>query len=307
MAPPKRPWFRLYVETFTDLEIRSSPVAHRWVWMAMLGLARVSPVAGVLLDKAGGPISDAVLADFAAVPLREVRAATSRFVALGMVTKDSCGTYVVTKWDSRQFESDDVASRVAKHRASNGQSPDDVTPDGVADVTADAPLDVTESPSVSTSELQRTDLPTPSSEEPPGARELGGGIDDRLNEAARLLAEREADRRGSEIANRGGYVRSRTKPIRDEFEGSWRLLLDAHPATTAEQLVASLDSQTTTETPLDETLRAQFARMERNAARLRGEACARCEGVGMAELEDGRYAPCPTCRPQDFAALGEAS
>lgn len=84
-----------------------------------------------------------------------------------------------------------------------------------------------------------------------------------------------------------------------------------HPEWTPEGCAESLltpDAATPGPTPLDETQRAQMARMEATAKRARGEACATCDGVGMAENEaSGLYEPCPTCRPRDHRAMGEAS
>lgn len=143
MAPPKRPWFRYYVETFTDMDFRAMPYAHRLVWNAVMGLARSSPVAGALLDKASDAVTDAYLADFAAVKLSEAQAALRRFTALGWVRRDD-GVLVVVNWDKRQFESDDVTSRTAKHRSRNA----DATPEGTSLGTA------MERPSLTGSEVQ---------------------------------------------------------------------------------------------------------------------------------------------------------
>lgn len=151
MAPPKRPWFRHYVELFTDIDFRAMPYAHRLTWEAVMGLARMSRAPGALLDKAGGPIPDEVIADFAAVKVAEARAAMRRFVALGWVRVDD-GVRVLPNWDKRQFESDDVTSRVAKHRASNG------------DVTANDPPDVTALPHGT--EVQSSEDLSTSSREP---------------------------------------------------------------------------------------------------------------------------------------------
>lgn len=126
MAPPKRPWFRFYVETFADVELRVLPPAQRWVWGALMAIARTSSVPGALLDKSGEPVTDAYIAEFAAVKVSDVRAAMERFRTIGSI-RDDGSTVVLTNWDTRQFESDDVATRVAKHRASNGPSGADVT------------------------------------------------------------------------------------------------------------------------------------------------------------------------------------
>lgn len=61
----------------------------------------------------------------------------------------------------------------------------------------------------------------------------GGGV---MKQAARLLAEAEADRRGKAIASRAGYVNSRIQPLYDDNERTWRALLERDPSLTAEQL-----------------------------------------------------------------------
>ena len=67
VAPPKRPWFRFYVSVFRDMELRVLTPAQRWVWAALMGMARESPVAGALLDKAGQPLTEAYMVEYAAV------------------------------------------------------------------------------------------------------------------------------------------------------------------------------------------------------------------------------------------------
>ncbi len=93
-------------------------------------------------------------------------------------------------------------------------------------------------------------------EVPDAANSNGGG--DVINEAARLLAEAEADRRDSEIANRTGYIRARTPAIRKDHEPAWRSLLAASPSMTAADLAAigtpaSID---------DRTVKARLAMMD---------------------------------------------
>ena len=55
-APAARPWFRLYVEAFQDVKLRGLSPAHRWLWMAILGIARQSCVSGSLLVAYGLPV-----------------------------------------------------------------------------------------------------------------------------------------------------------------------------------------------------------------------------------------------------------
>jgi hypothetical protein len=181
MPPKAMPWFRMYVETFTDIEVRALPIAQRWVWGAFMAMARMSPVPGVLLDKAGRPASEAMLAEFAGASVSQVRALVKRFTEIGSLERNDDGALVLRNWDRRQFESDNVTARTAKHRARNGQGNDDGTfqrtPDG------------TFPPSVRPREPeeQRREPPPPTSAEPPAEPDPGGG--DLFDQAARLVAE----------------------------------------------------------------------------------------------------------------------
>lgn len=275
MAPPRRPWFRFYTETFTDIEVRVAPVAERWAWAAFLALARISPVAGALLDKAGEPLDDVFIAEFAGLKVPVVRSAIRRYEAKGMLTRSDDGVVTVTRWDSRQFESDDVTERVARHRRRN----DDATlhPPSMERSRNGDGTDFAHGPE---NREQRTDTsltpPTTSS----ALAEPGGG-DSILTQAAALLAEAEAVRRGNAIGNPGGYIRARTPAIRSEHEPEWRRLLEHAPGMTAEQLVAG-------EVSADRALIARNER-RRNGSPL----CEQCEDRGVVELADGAFDDCP--------------
>ena len=153
MAPPKRPWFRFYVEAVHDRKLRRLTPTERWLWVAILAAARQSPTAGRLLVSATAPMDAHDLADWAAVPVAQVRKALPKMIDLGMLHDDD-GCWVVSNFTERQFESDSSTGRVARHRTtkqqrSNGLSTSDVTP----------PETETEA---------ETDTP-PSSTTPPGA------------------------------------------------------------------------------------------------------------------------------------------
>ena len=134
MAPPKRPWFRFYVEAVHDRKLRRLTPTERWLWVAILAAARQSPVAGRLLVSATAPMDAHDLADWAAVPVAQVRKALPKMIDLGML-HDADGCWVVSNFTERQFESDQSTNRVARHREAtpkeqrcNGQSSPDVTP-----------------------------------------------------------------------------------------------------------------------------------------------------------------------------------
>lgn len=124
MPRTARPWFRFYVEALHDRKIRRLTPAQRWLWVAVLGCARKSPVPGVLLVAEGQPIEAEDLADVAALPKREVARALPLFEQAGMIGRDEpAGAWRVLNWDERQFETDNTTARTRKHRSqerSNG-------------------------------------------------------------------------------------------------------------------------------------------------------------------------------------------
>lgn len=122
MPRPQFLWFRCYVEIIDDPKLRRIPPAQRWLWLAVMAVARKSPVPGHLLISAADddvePITDEDLADAGAVKLADVRSGVAEFRRMGMLTVDpELGCYVVKHWGDRQFESDEVAVRTRKHRA----------------------------------------------------------------------------------------------------------------------------------------------------------------------------------------------
>lgn len=83
---------------------------------------------------------------------------------------------------------------------------------------------------------------------------------DKVEAAARILATAEAVRRGDDIANPEGYIRSRTAAIARQHEATWRATLAADPTTTPEQLARPA-------TPEDRTVAAQMRRIADNETR----------------------------------------
>ena len=132
MAPPKRPWFRFYVEAVHDRKLRRLTPAQRWLWVAILASARSSPNPPVLLVAEGEPMTAKDLADWSDVPLPTVRKALVEMERFGMLERVG-DAYSVTHFAERQYESDSSTSRVARHRTAkqqqcNGLSVPDVTP-----------------------------------------------------------------------------------------------------------------------------------------------------------------------------------
>lgn len=127
MAPPKRPWFRMYVEAFSDRKLRRLTPAERWLWVAVLGAARKSPAPGHLMLTERVALNVEDLADFAAMDESEVETGLARMVDLGLLELDA-GAWSVPKWGDRQFESDVTALRMSKRRRSDAVTTSDVTP-----------------------------------------------------------------------------------------------------------------------------------------------------------------------------------
>lgn len=144
MAPPKRPWFRLYTETLTDPKIRRLTPSQRWLWVAVLAAARQSPIPGQLLLTETEPMTDRDLAHLADLSVKVTRAGLEKLTELGLVAmvmqrpidadgddpgrvagasrarggRDQGGEVLtVTKWNDRQFESDEANNRSKKHRS----------------------------------------------------------------------------------------------------------------------------------------------------------------------------------------------
>lgn len=126
MAPPKRPWFRFYVEALWDRKLRKLSPAHRWLWVTILGCARSSPVPGVLLLVEGGAVMDIDdIADAAALKASDVRRGLKAIEDLGMIEHDpdQGGAYRVVKWNERQYESDRRPKAAGNRRRNDGDTP----------------------------------------------------------------------------------------------------------------------------------------------------------------------------------------
>lgn len=207
MAPPKRPWFRLYTEAFSDRKLRRLAPAERWLFVAVLGAARQSPVPGVLLITETEPLTVEDLADFAGMKERDVTVAIEKMDRLGLVYERSDGALVVTKWEARQFEADDVTARTRKHR-SKGKPPDDHPPGMERSIersngdewNGDSPPNGNV-PGTHQSQRQKTDTPSQSSVTATGPRPEPVDDDDRdpllalVTATAVVLGDRDHQRR----------------------------------------------------------------------------------------------------------------
>lgn len=118
MARTKLPWLRLYTETPTDRKIRRLDPAHRWLWIVVLCAARMSPKPGALLVDEGDPMDIRDIADLADLHPKTTRSGMSALVKAGLLEVDLDGDYwKVTRWDDRQFKSDDAGARSQQWRA----------------------------------------------------------------------------------------------------------------------------------------------------------------------------------------------
>jgi hypothetical protein len=118
-------WFRFYSEMMHDRKIRRMTPEQRWVWVAVLSLASQSPVRGRLLMGHGIQLNSADIADEAAVPERVVVEALEVLQAFCMIHLEN-SVIVVTKWEKRQFASDNATTRTSKHRDNTDRRSEDV-------------------------------------------------------------------------------------------------------------------------------------------------------------------------------------
>lgn len=117
MAPPSKPWFRFYTEALADRKLRRLRPEQRWLWVAVLGAARMSRVPGALYVGEDDPMTAEDLADVAAMPVKDVIVGMAAFVEAGMVDVNEHDAWVVCRWMERQFESDVSTKRTQKHRS----------------------------------------------------------------------------------------------------------------------------------------------------------------------------------------------
>src|SRR5689334_10198587 len=118
MPRKPQPWFRFYVEACHDRKLRRLKPAERWLWVAVLAIARQSPLPGILLISEREPFTVEDVADFAGMSERETRQGMARLEYAELIDVDpELGAWFVPAWNDRQFESDDVTARTAKHRS----------------------------------------------------------------------------------------------------------------------------------------------------------------------------------------------
>lgn len=127
MPRTAHPWFRCYVEMIGDRKIRRLDFKQRWIWTAIMAAGTDSPVRGKLFVAEDVPMTTAELAEFAGVKERDVTETLALTTRLKMTVIEAGGLIVVTNYDKRQYESDNVTARTRKHRErSKGVPSDDV-------------------------------------------------------------------------------------------------------------------------------------------------------------------------------------
>lgn len=128
MPRKPQPWFRFWVESFSDRKLRRLTPAQRWAWAAILGAARQSPEPGVLYVAENMPMTVEELADFAGTKLADARKAVELAREMGMIAVTESGAFRVVNWEKRQPESDDVNARVRAHRARRSNEDETLQP-----------------------------------------------------------------------------------------------------------------------------------------------------------------------------------
>lgn len=229
MAPKPQPWFRFYVEAIHDRKLRRLKPEHRWLFVAVLAVARQSPVPGLLMLSDDEAISDDDLADLAALPVRAVTAGMKALEAVGIVRMTDPGCWAVTQWEKRQYESDSSTKRAAKQRAMqqrcNGLS---ALQDGRYDGQATPPEAETE-PETELLASKPTETRDASGHEPPPK------VDHRTRakRAALAIAARDIDRRietGQQIRDPAAVAKLRAETdIWPTRSGDLIALAEANP------------------------------------------------------------------------------
>lgn len=270
MAPPKRPWFRFYVEAVHDRKLRRLKPETRWLFVACLAAARSSPVPGVLLVTEHDAMEDSDLADYAGMDVRSVRSGLAALTKVGVIERTSPTdrepiAWRVTSWDARQYESDDVTARTAKHRLTR-RSAADGTPDGTSKERSKN-VDATSEGTPPETEADTENRTSSSTSAEPPACQARDDDDPTISGAARRLAELDLERREAEAGSVGDRERWLTVVARRRASEVRAFLGGApDPNVTIDQVVAALapriaDRPTEARVSFDETPEQQLARL----------------------------------------------
>lgn len=271
MPRAPRPWFRFYVEACADRKLRRLKPSERWLWVAVLAIARQSPLGGFLMLSDREPFALEDIADFAGMSGRETAAGLALMERAGMLKwDDDIGAWFVPAFQRRQFESDDVTKRTAKHRSNEQRRNVPTSPVGTPPETeAESETDpVTSSSSVTPSTGDRMRL---------------------LSEAVSILTERVMERTASHGDRERHRAAVHAGKITDHRDRALALLSNS-PTLTAEQLAEHLE-------PPDGPTTADL-----EAIRKRAVADEEATAVKIASIEQAeRAAPPP--RPEALSTL----
>jgi hypothetical protein len=106
MAPARKPWWRFYSEMVDDPKLARRPPVDSWLWSVILTFARESIEPGLLLIAEGMPVTAEDLARRSRMPIKDVNDALAYFLGAPKMLRYEDDTYVVDKWNVRQYDSD---------------------------------------------------------------------------------------------------------------------------------------------------------------------------------------------------------
>lgn len=285
MAPPKKPWFRTYVEMLHDPKLRRLKPELRWVWLACLAGARMSHRPGYLYVAEDLPMDVRDLAELAGVSVKVAVDAVEAFMNMRMLGVENGGqddqVWFVPKWGDRQFESDDSTPRSRKNRVATAMQ---------RSINGDATHQRQTTESETESEVTRG-----STEMTDDLQSAAASSSDQIEATAQRLAEMmwpaEMKRKGIHPSRCVGWVIGTRRNIVNERRYEIMALLTE--GMSPERAAAHLH-----EPP------------ERPALTLiKGPACEECHGVGRLPsdpdsedpLRRNHAVPCPSCNSLDVA------
>lgn len=124
----KLPWFRLYTEILDDKKIKrvcrvtgECKALVIGVWVILLALANDSDESGRLFISEGTPYALSDLSDETGLAVETLESIMNEFAKLGMLELCEDETLQISKWNSRQYKSDNSKTRVDKFRESQKQ------------------------------------------------------------------------------------------------------------------------------------------------------------------------------------------
>lgn len=125
-------WFRFYHEALDDPKVQMLPPELFKTWVNLLCIASRETLRGTLPETS-------VLAFQLRISNAEVTEAVSELVERGLLDEHEEGFLAPHNWSERQPESDDVAQRVAAHRAKQQAKPEKRTRNVTSNVTVTPP------------------------------------------------------------------------------------------------------------------------------------------------------------------------